>query len=804
MKLDLLSMVVDRNTGLKALSAALLLTAAACASPEQKLERYTESGQEFLAKDQLGKANIQFRNALKIKEDHVPALEGIFEIAEERSDYRAMFGILQRIIRVDPNNLRARLDLSKFYLLSGDSTEALNSVDKAIEIAPDNAEAYGVKAAIMFRLENKEEALFLANKALELDPATQEAVTVIATDKVQREEYDEALAVLDDALTRLPQAAVLHLLKVQIFARQNRTEDIGNAYKDLIDAFPEEAAYRRLYASNLIGEKKFDQAREQLMTVTEINKKDLEAYLDVIRLDLEQSGEGKAVQTFDAFIAQRPNNNDLKFAKAAFQRQQGNEADSVAIYQELARLKGDDLEADVLRAKNNLASIALSNEDRPTAEKLISEILDVDERNSSALIKQAGLSLADNDPDTAIRELRLVLSDDPDSVRAKVLMASAFEKNREPAAAQRELSEAFEKNRSNPEVASLYARFLLRNNDVDRAERILNEAIAANADNEENLRLLAAIRLERQDWRGAEEVANLMAKSEESDAIANRIRGAAYTGLQDYAGAIDVLSEENERKPLSARPLATLINAYLQTGRADEAVGLLQGTIEKDADNYDARLLLARVLSGQRKNVEAAEVLRTAIETTPGRAEAYEVLYRTYRRQGQNERALSLLDEGLGKTPDNDGLKVLKADYFISQGDMNSALEIYEDVRTRRPGDLIVANNYAAILTEVSNDTASLKLAAEVAEPLKTSENASFLDTYGWAKYRAGDVEEGITALRRAADLAPNLVDAQAHLGLALAQTGRIAEAAPILQGVIASQTASEALKSAARAALGE
>ena len=261
----------------RALIAILMLGVAACASPEEKLERYTESGEAFLVEENWGKAKVQFQNALKINEDHVPALQGLVTIAEKRSDFRTMFGLLQRIVRIDPQNLRGRIDLAKFYLLSGDETEAMTSIDEALVLDPRNAEALGVKAAILFRLQNREEALRLARESVAIDPTSQEAVTVIATDMVQREEFDEALAFLDESLRKNPKAAVLHLMRVQILSREGRGEDINAAYKTLIAEFPDEPGYRRLYATNLLREGDIEGARAELLAVSKLLPNEIDA-----------------------------------------------------------------------------------------------------------------------------------------------------------------------------------------------------------------------------------------------------------------------------------------------------------------------------------------------------------------------------------------------------------------------------------------------------------------------------------------------------------------------------------------------
>ena len=765
------------------LAASALTIAAACASPEEKVERYTESGFEFLEDGQLGRANVQFRNALKRDEDHVPALEGLFKIAEQRSDFRAMFGLLQRIARLDPANARARTDLAKLHLLSGDEQLALERVEEARVLDPDDAEAIGVKAAIMFRLQNREEALKLAREALSLDPSLQEAVSVLATDRLQNEDFDGAIAILDEGIRNNPQAAVLHLLKVQVFGQQGREADILEAYRNLIEAFPDEAGYRRLYVAQLVADGDNEEARRQLMKVVELSPDDMAAYADVVRLDYRTRGAEKAAATFAGFVEGRPDDDELKFAYAAFLRGEGRNDDAGAIYEALSARRND--EAVSFRALNQIAAMKLVDGARDEAEEIIDRILEKDDRNSEALAKRASLSLVDGDTTAAINDLRLVIADAPEDVRARLLMAAAYEQSGQPDAAEGQYAEAFERTGDKALVGEPYARFLLRRGKIDRAERVLTDVLAVNSSEEDILKLLAAVRLQRQDWRGAEEVAQLLKEAENQDDIVTRILGAAYSGLGDYTGAIDVLGEADDKSPLASRPLATLVNAYIQSGRQDEAEEMLRAKLEADANNYEAYLLLAQTLASAGRPEEAREALRDAIDVNPERVDAYELLYRSLLAEGRREDAGALLDQGVARAPESDGLRVLKGDFLIGSGKLEEALVVYEDILSRRPNDVLVANNYAALLTDLRDDAASLRRAADAAGVLSESANGMFLDTYGWALYRAGDVEKGVDALRRAVEANAGLPDARYHLGAALWGTGEKDDARAHLQWVI-------------------
>ncbi|HBS35808.1 MAG TPA: hypothetical protein DEA50_12140, partial [Parvularcula sp.] len=229
------------------LFAASALAIAACASPEQRLEKYVKSGERFLEDGKLGMANVQFLNALKIDEQNVAALQGLSRIAEKKADYNQMFGLLQRLNRIDPKNVRVRLDLAKLYLLGDESADALDLADALITEDPKNAEALAVKAATLFRLGNSAEAVEFAGQSLAIDPKIADAVAVLASARVKEKDYEGALAILDKAIAADGSAPVLELLRVQVLSALGRTDDIKAAYRKLVDKNPGDANYRRLY-----------------------------------------------------------------------------------------------------------------------------------------------------------------------------------------------------------------------------------------------------------------------------------------------------------------------------------------------------------------------------------------------------------------------------------------------------------------------------------------------------------------------------------------------------------------------------
>ncbi|WDI32102.1 tetratricopeptide repeat protein [Hyphococcus flavus] len=769
--------VTNGGNGIKArrgrmarlLAVSALALAAACASPEEKVQRYSQEGAEFLEAGDLPKAYIQFRNALKINEEHVPSLIGLSEIAEQRKDYQAMFQMLQNIVRLDPSQIESHVKLGKLYLVGSDETAALESAENALEINADDPDARALKAAVLLKIGDNAGAVEIARGVVASDPANPEAVTVLATDKFQNGDRNGALEEINKALEVDPQIAVLQLLRIQILQTLGRNDETLEAYAGLIELFPEEPAYRRVYAGELVKRNEMELAREQFRAIVDLEPENLNAKLNVVRLANRVQGTAAAEAQLQEFIDANPDNDDLKFAMVDFLIEEDEPGRARALLDQLA--DGDDQDV-ALKAKNKISVLLLGEGDRESAIALIDEILEVDERNTDALMKRAALQIDDEEFDQAIVNLRTALDNSPDEYDAMVLMATAFEKQENFSFAQAEFAKAYESSDRQARIAQQFSRFLLRRRNTERAEEVLVDSLAAHPGHLENLRLLATIRLARQDWRGAEEVAGMIEQIETQDELAANVKSAAYFGLGDYDSVIETLTARDEVAPLESRPLSSLVTAYLRTDRLDEAQALLDRMLGADPDNYQARIMMARVHAAREDRESYEASLEEAVSRSPEQPEAYELLYRHYLGQGRVDDAAALIDRGIEAAPDNYAMRVFKADVLLNRGERQDALAIYSDLIEERPQDRIIANNFVSLSSDLRLDQDSIARALEIAKTIEDLENPFYRDTVGWAYYRAGDYDRAVEYLSLAVEEIEESAEMRYHLGAAQFASG--------------------------------
>ena len=75
----------------------LLTCIVSCSSPEEKAEKYYQKGMALLEKDP-DKAKLEFQNALQIKKNMTKAMYGIALVAEQKGDWKATFGLMNKVL----------------------------------------------------------------------------------------------------------------------------------------------------------------------------------------------------------------------------------------------------------------------------------------------------------------------------------------------------------------------------------------------------------------------------------------------------------------------------------------------------------------------------------------------------------------------------------------------------------------------------------------------------------------------------------------------------------------------------------
>jgi tetratricopeptide (TPR) repeat protein len=160
------------------------------------------------------------------------------------------------------NNARAYFITGVLYNANGDYNNAKKSLEKAIELAPEEANYYAALGDSYYGQENDEEALFYYKKATLPEPASEKAFFMIATIYATQGKEDESLNAFYTAKAKIVNDKELYVTALYNIGKmeydKGSYQKAIDAYNDLLSYFPDDYySYEKLvqcyYGLNQIG-----------------------------------------------------------------------------------------------------------------------------------------------------------------------------------------------------------------------------------------------------------------------------------------------------------------------------------------------------------------------------------------------------------------------------------------------------------------------------------------------------------------------------------------------------------------------
>lgn len=753
------------------LLAAILL--AGCSSAEQRAQSYYEHGMQLLAQHEHQKAVIEFRNAIKLKKDLLPAWRGLAQIEELDHRWEALVPVLQAIVELDPKDLETRLKLARIMLSAGAPKQALKLVEGLGEADDANVKVLVLRATIAFKLKDSASAVKYAEAALQLDPANIEAPMILAADRLANGDAKGALRIIDDSPAEHANDLGVLLFKIRIFEQLNDQTRLEPTLRQLTELYPKEAAFRKQLIRFYISQHRQEDAEKELREIAK-DPENSGAELDLIRFLYATKGAAAARHEVLARISAGADIFPYQMALADLDYAEGNFTDS---FKQLEALANDNTSAEhQLTAKLKLAEMNLARKNIDAADTIVADILSKDRRNVSALRLRASIRLERGELEPAISDLREALNDQPHSTQLMLMLAGAYERSGSIELAEKQFADATRVSNYDPAVGLSYVAFLQRRGSAVRTEDVLADLANRNPKSMQVLSALAQIKLAREDWAGAQEVAELLRRVG-GEGIADQLLGAVLSGQHKDDQSVAAFEAAVAASPSAVQPMVGLVRELIHTKQTDKAVAFLQSVLKANPANAEAHVLMGSISLANNEPDQAIKSFNTAIERQPKDNAGYRALADLYLRQHNPDAALKVIRAGLKEQPNNLALQFTLAGVLELNGDYEAAISEYENMLAEQQGSMIVANNLASLLLDHRTDKASLERAKSLAAILQKSPVPQFKDTLGWLSYRMGNIKDAVPLLEEAVAAMPNLPAIHYHLGLGYEAAGQIDKA---------------------------
>lgn len=761
-----------------AVLALVIGALAACDSVEERTEKRYEAGLAHLEAGELGKAMLEFRNALKLDGTFAPAYYEVGRIFEGRGEFERAFAHYRKTLDLAPDHAGARLKIAEYYLLAQNLPEAQTEIDAVLAAEPENADALALSAAAAMADGAQAEARGLLDRALAAGPDRLQPRTVEIGYLLRAGETHAALTRTDEALTLHPKALGLHRLRLSILRGQGETEAVGAQLATMIETYPGQTEFREARVVWAMEAGRPEIAEDELRALAAAEPERLERVVDLVRLVRAERGDAAAREELVGRLETAPDRPRLELALAEYDMQTEN---AEAARERLAALAegGSDIAG---RAAAMLAQSHYAAGDAAAGDAVVDAALARDPKDVEAIRLKGARLIEGGDLEAAIKQLRTGLDEAPDNARLLALAGRAQELDGNLDLANDRLASAVRADDYAAATVERYVAFLARSGRTEGAEAVLAEAVSRAPGNAALLERLALARISLENWGEAEQT---IAALEALDAPrARELRAAALIGQERFdEGAALLRSGEGTRR---AAEMTALVATYLRAGEEAEAIRFLEEILSENPENLQALGLRGNLHARAGEEAEARARYSEILALDADNVGARLALARLAEGTGDLDAAEAEVRAALDLSPDNLFLLVRLAQYRDRQGDVDAAIETYQEVYDRAPDSLLVANNLASLLSEHrAGDPEALDEAYRIAGRLKGSPNLAYRDTYGWTRYLAGEYAEALSAIEPVAEALPDNPWARYHLGMVLAAMDRGAEARPHLEAAL-------------------
>jgi tetratricopeptide (TPR) repeat protein len=771
-------------SGRASVAVAIALLLAACGSHDRYADHISRA-ERYLDAGELGKASVEFRNALRIQPMDPEALYQLGYISEQRGVVREAVRFYRAAIEAAPGDLRPRAQLGRILVLGADPQHALEVVQPALEVHPDDPDLLAVRAAARNGLKDVAGARADAEHAVQVAPANEHAADMLAALDVQAGDLPGAVSVVTSALAKAPSSVVLHELLAALYVRAEQTDRAEEELRTIVALEPRTLEPRVQLARFLSQSHRADAAQHVLETAVHDLPNSDQAKLALTDFVATQRSRQQGEQVLRDFIAHDPDSAELRFELGVLLQRNGATDEAIATYREIIRRYGKG--PDGLVARDRIAGIELARGRRAEAQALVAEVLQESARDNAALMLRAELAQLQGDPTTAIADLRAVLQDQPHSVALQRHLAQAYLLNDEVALAEAVLRAAQQDAPADLGVNLDLAQLLIDTQRGPEAVAILGECVRRFPRESLPRQLLVRANLAKGDLAAARTAAEDLKHFQPKAAEGFYLAGLVAEQQQRPAEAQQNLEQALALHPGAADILGAYARSLRTSGQEARALARVQQASDAEPRNVQVLDLLGQLYLDAGDQTRAAGLFAHAIQLEPTWWVPYRDLASARLAQGDSKGAMEQYEAGLKVAPRQPQLLVGLAALDEKQGRIDDAIARYELLHTSNPRlRQFAANNLAMMLVTYKKDAASLERARALTRGFDTSDDGSLLDTHAWVRFKCGEYQQAVIELQHALARAPDSRETRFHLGMAELQVGQREQAKAHLESALA------------------
>ena len=613
----------------------------------------------------------------------------------------------------------------------GDRTRAGNSIQAAVNGAPEYAPALLLAGSIAYEAGNYGQAEEYLRKALPATPNQTYPRRLLVSTYLRTGQLDRAREALEPLLKLAPDDPTILVLAGEVALANRQLPQAAGYYQKALALDPKNALTRTRLGQTRLAQGDAQRAMQELEAASGADASQYQADVALIVLHLNRREFDKAQTAADTLAKKQPDNP----------------------------------------LTHNLAGLVkLAKKDQAGARSSFEQAMRLQPTYFPAARNLALLDVRDGKRDAAKQRYETILAKDPKSEMALLALVEMAQQTGAPA---QEIDKAMDRavaaNPGSARVRIIKVNQLLQRGDLKAALSAAQQAQAALPQDLQILDALGRAQLAAAEYNQAVatfgKLASLMPKS----AGPLMAQAQAYTSAKDWGGALQVIQKAIDVQPELVEPRVGQVRIAIQSGRLEEARSGAHALQKRWPSQPVGYLAEVEVLAARKDYAPAERLLRGALEKLKSPVLAIR-LYTLLEEQGHKEEAEAFATTWTQQNPKDTLVEAFAGGLSLQRKDYAEAVRWYKSSLKTQPNNAVTLNNLAWALGQLQD-----KSALEYGEKALSlaPKSPAVLDTVGWLYVERGDVNRGLELLNKAHSLAPNLPSVQLNLAKALIKAGQ-------------------------------
>ena len=628
-----------------------------------------------------------------------------------------------------PTDVPANLRAAQVLLIAGRFDDAKGRAEKVLAIDPKNIEAHIIKGNALGGLREFKGALKEIEQAIQTDPTRSAGYAHLGALQFAQGDAAQAEAAFKRAVATDPASAPARLALANLYWSTGRLRDAEVEMKQASSLEPENLLPMRALAMLYLGSNRLSEAEAPLKS-----------------LAAQSQGFEAKIMLADYYA----NTRRLPEARA--------------IYEQVAATREG-----MATARLRLASLGLMEGDRPSAYRLIDDILAKDAKNVEALVARAQLLSEDGRTNEALASARSAVGADPNAPLAQYVLGRILVSLHQVEDAESAFKATLQNSPGFAPASVELARLAMTAGRYRDAIRYSQAAIDRVPGYSEAYLLIARAEIANGNPAGAEApIKRVVANLPTLPAVQAEL-GRLLLAKGDVAGAEAVFSRVLAKEPLQLAALEGMVLVDVKQKRKEAARKRIDAAVAAAPKNGELQLMAARLYASSLEDIAAAEVaVRRVLSLDANNLPAYALLAQLHARAGNLPVAVAEFEKLAERQPKSVAIQTAIGLLNHLQNKQDAAKLAYERALALDPAAPVAANNLAQLYIDRNeNIDVALTLAQTAKSGLPTSHEVD--DTLGWTYYKKGLAGQAIASLKSAQAAQPENPIYLYHLGAAYA-----------------------------------